>query len=54
MTRTDILALAPLIVLSLTAGVIMLQIAVRRHHAVTVVLSMIGLATAFVCLPMAG
>jgi len=54
MTRTDFFALAPLIVLTLTAAVIMLQIAVRRHHAVTVVLSVCGLAAAFVCLPVAG
>ena len=54
MTRTDFLALGPLIVITLTAAVIMLQIAVRRHHGVTVVLSVIGLAAAFVSLPVAG
>ncbi len=54
MTRSDFFALGPLIVLILTSAVIMLQIAVRRHHAVTVVLSGIGLAAAFICLPVAG
>jgi NADH-quinone oxidoreductase subunit N len=54
MTRTDFLALGPLIVIALTAAIIMLQIAVRRHHAVTLVLSVIGLAAAFVSLPVAG
>jgi NADH-quinone oxidoreductase subunit N len=53
MTRTDFLALGPLIVLTLTAAAIMLQISIRRRHAVTVVLSVMGLATAFVCLPVA-
>jgi NADH-quinone oxidoreductase subunit N len=54
MTRTDLFALGPLIVLTLTSAVIMLQIAVRRHHAATMVLSVVGLAAAFVCLPVAG
>jgi NADH-quinone oxidoreductase subunit N len=54
MTRADFLALAPLIVITLTASTIMLQIAVRRNHAVTVFLSMIGLAAAFLSLPVAG
>ncbi len=53
MTRTDFLALGPLIVITLTSATIMLQIAVRRHHAVTLVLSVIGLATAFLSLPVA-
>ena len=54
MTCSDFLALGPLIVITLTAAIIMLQIAVRRHHGVTVVLSVIGLAAAFVSLPVAG
>jgi NADH-quinone oxidoreductase subunit N len=54
MTRTDFFAIAPLIVLILTSAVIMFQISVRRHHAVTVVLSVFGLAAAFACLPVAG
>ena len=53
MTRTDLLALAPLIVIVLTAAIIMIQIAVRRHHGVTVFLSIIGLAAAFLSLPIA-
>jgi NADH-quinone oxidoreductase subunit N len=54
MTRTDFIALAPLIVLTLTTVVIMLQIAVRRHYMITAALSVIGLAAAFICLPVAG
>jgi NADH-quinone oxidoreductase subunit N len=54
MTRPDFIALGPLIILSLTAAIIMLQIAVRRHHGVTLALSLIGLAAAFVSLPVAG
>jgi len=53
MTRTDLLALAPLIVITLTAAIIMVQIAIRRHHGITVLLSVTGLATAFLSLPVA-
>jgi len=54
MTRPDFMALGPLIILTLTAAIIMLQIAVRRHHGVTLAISLIGLATAFLSLPVAG
>lgn len=54
MTRMDLFALGPLIILTLTSALIMVQIAVRRHHAVAVALSVIGMAAAFVCLPVAG
>ena len=54
MNLSQFIALGPLIVLSLTAAVVMLLIAIRRHHGATLALSLIGLATAFVCLSAAG
>jgi NADH-quinone oxidoreductase subunit N len=54
MTRADVFALGPLIVLTLTTAVVMLQIAIRRHHALTLIVSLIGLAAALACLPAAG
>jgi NADH-quinone oxidoreductase subunit N len=54
MTRTDLLALAPLIVLTLTLAVVMLQIAVRRHHGAVMGISVAGLALALSTLPVAG
>ena len=53
MTRFEILALSPIILLALTAALIMLQIAIRRQHALTLILSLAGLAAAFVSLPLA-
>ena len=50
MTRTDFIALSPLIALTLASGAVMLQIAVRRHHGTAAALSLLGLATAFLCL----
>lgn len=49
----QLIALGPLIALSLTAALVMLLIAIRRHHGATLALSLIGLAAAFVCLPAA-
>jgi NADH-quinone oxidoreductase subunit N len=54
MTRTDLLALAPLIVLTLTLAVVMLQIAIRRHHGAVMGISVAGLALALSTLPVAG
>ena len=50
MTRPDFMALGPLIILTLTAAIIMLQIAVRRHHGdPPVVRSEMICALAFAC-----
>jgi NADH-quinone oxidoreductase subunit N len=54
MTRADFFALGPLIMLTLTTAVVMLQIAVRRHHGLTLILSLVGLAATLACLPAAG
>jgi NADH-quinone oxidoreductase subunit N len=43
----DIVALAPLVVLSVTAVVVMLVIAVRRNHGLIAFLTLVGLAVAF-------
>lgn len=53
MTRTDLLALAPLIVLALALALVMLQIAIRRHHGAVMGLSVAGLAAALGTLPVA-
>ncbi len=50
MSGTDVLALLPLLVLTGTIVVVLLAISVRRSHAVAVVLSLSGLALAFVAL----
>jgi NADH-quinone oxidoreductase subunit N len=47
MSTTDILALLPLLLIAATSLVVMLAIAVRRSHALTVGLTLAGLATAF-------
>ncbi len=54
MTQTDFLALAPLIVLTLTLGLVMFQIAIRRHHGAVMGLTVLGLAVALCVLPAAG
>lgn len=53
MTATDFLALSPLILITATAVVAMLAIAVRRSHAATAALTMIGLAAALAAIPFA-
>ena len=50
MNATDFVALLPLLILAATPVVIMLMIAVRRHHALAVWTSVVGLAAAFVSL----
>lgn len=50
MNETDALALLPLIVLAGASVLVMLGIAVRRSHAVTLGLTLAGLAAAFGCL----
>ena len=50
MTSADLVALSPLIALALTAALIMLQIAVRRHHGAVMGLSLAGLAAAVAAL----
>jgi len=46
MTLQQFLALNPLLILTLTTVVVMLQIAVRRSHRITMVLTMIGMNAA--------
>jgi len=53
MTRADLLALAPLILLAVTAAAVMLQIAIRRRLALTLALSLAGLTAALAGLPLA-
>ena len=48
MNANDILALLPLLLIAGTSIVVMLGIAVKRSHAVTVALTLAGLAAAFV------
>ena len=47
MNSTDTLALLPLLLLAATAVVVMLGIAVKRSHALTATLTLIGLAASF-------
>lgn len=49
MTSTDFAALSPLIVLGLTPIVVMLSIAVRRRHSVSLTISLVGLIAALAC-----
>ena len=53
MTTTDLIAILPIIVLAATVIVIMLALAIRRSYIVTAALSLIGLALAFLALPIA-
>lgn len=50
MTAVDLIDLSPLITLAVTAIAIMLAIAFKRSHALTVTLTLIGLAAAFTLL----
>ncbi|HEV2495275.1 MAG TPA: NADH-quinone oxidoreductase subunit N [Terriglobia bacterium] len=50
MNSADLTALLPLIVISATAIVVMLATAIRRNHAVSALVTLIGLAAAFVSL----
>jgi NADH-quinone oxidoreductase subunit N len=47
MNSADILALLPLLLIAGTAVVVMLGIALRRNHALTATLTLVGLAAAF-------
>ncbi|HCC55962.1 MAG TPA: NADH-quinone oxidoreductase subunit N [Solibacterales bacterium] len=50
MTASDLVALSPLILLSATALVVMLSIAIRRHHGASATLALLGLAASFASL----
>lgn len=50
MTAPDLVALSPLILLSTTALVVMLSIAIRRHHGASATLALLGLAASFASL----
>ena len=54
MDSADLVALLPLMIVGGTAVVVMLTIAIRRNHALTVALTLTGLAAAFATLPVAG
>jgi NADH-quinone oxidoreductase subunit N len=47
MSHADFSALLPLIIVSATAVFLMIAIAIRRNHKVAIVISLVGLATAF-------
>jgi NADH-quinone oxidoreductase subunit N len=51
MTSTDFIALLPLLIVTAAAVVVMLEAAFYRSHRATLVLTLIGLATAFASLP---
>jgi NADH-quinone oxidoreductase subunit N len=50
----DFAALLPLLIVGGTAVLVMLAIAIRRNHVLTVALTLIGLASALAALPVAG
>jgi NADH-quinone oxidoreductase subunit N len=50
MTTSDLFALSPLIVLAATSVIVMLVIAFYRNHLLTAVLTLVGLAVAFLTL----
>jgi NADH-quinone oxidoreductase subunit N len=52
MTRADFVAILPLLVTAGTAVVVMLAIAIRRHHGTALALTLAGLAAALACLAM--
>ncbi|MGD8568880.1 MAG: NADH-quinone oxidoreductase subunit N [Gammaproteobacteria bacterium] len=54
MNAADIIALLPLIVISVAAIVIMLVIGFYRHHGLTVFVTIAGLAATLVCISIAG
>ncbi|MDA8404599.1 MAG: NADH-quinone oxidoreductase subunit N [Desulfobacteraceae bacterium] len=51
MQSTDFIAIAPLVILAVTAVSVMLLIAIYRHHAATAALTFSGLTAAFAVLP---
>ncbi len=54
MHSTDLIALLPLLILTATSVVVMMAIAIHRSHALTVLLTLIGLSCAFASLWVAG
>jgi len=52
MSLTDLISLMPLIILAITPIVVMLVVAVHRSHSITAVLAAVGLAGAFISLPL--
>jgi NADH-quinone oxidoreductase subunit N len=52
MNSGDLAILLPLIVIAAASVVILLVIAIHRNHAITAVITMIGLALAFITLPL--
>jgi NADH-quinone oxidoreductase subunit N len=53
MSRADLTVSLPLLITSVTAIALMIAIAIRRHHQVAAVISLIGVATALASLPLA-
>jgi NADH-quinone oxidoreductase subunit N len=53
MQRIDLIALGPLLALTATVALVMLQIALLRRHVLTLVLTLAGLAAALATLPAA-
>jgi NADH-quinone oxidoreductase subunit N len=53
MQPVDLIALSPLLVLTASCGVIMVQIALRREHTFTALLALAGLAAAMAIMPAA-
>ena len=53
MTAADLVALAPVIVLAATSIAVMVAIALRRSHGATAAVTMLGLASALIVLPLA-
>ena len=53
MNSGDLSTLLPLIVVAAASVVILLMIAIHRNHAITAVITMIGLALAFLTIPLA-
>ncbi len=50
MTSRDCIALLPLLILAGTSVLVMLMIAVRRSHLLTLVLTLLGLGASFLSL----
>lgn len=53
MTATELLAALPLLVLATASIVVMLAVAIRRHHGMTALLTLAGLAATLASLPLA-
>jgi NADH-quinone oxidoreductase subunit N len=53
MTTSDLVTLLPYLVLAVTAAAVMLGIAIRRSHPVTLILTLSGLAVALATVPIA-